>query len=228
MGWRIFALSILLLVILNVLFGCSPPPEGSPEWYFDNADELASKGQYEEAIEEYTRVIEANATTTTRVKAYINRAAAYMNLELYDEAIADYTEVTIVDPERALAYTGRAAGHIAKGEYELAIDDSTMAIEMAAAGNARDSDIDSIVAEAYVQRAYAYYKTGEPNLAIIDCNAAINYDPTQAYAYFNRGLAYKELGMKTEAISDFEKTITLTDNQLLRDTATREIDELSE
>ncbi len=228
MGWRIVALPILLLVILSASFGCSLPPEGSPDWYFNHADELAGKGQYEEAIEEYTKVIEANATTTTRVRAYINRAAAYINLERYDEAIADCTEAITLDPERGRAYLYRATAYNTRGDYELAIADCTEVIEMAAAGDARDSDIDSIVVEAYIQRAYAYYKTGELNPALTDCTSAIYIDPEQAYAYFNRGLAYKGLGMKTEAISDFEKSITLSDNLWFQEKATREIEELSE
>lgn len=227
MGWRIGALSILLLVILSACFGCSLPPEGSPDWYFNRADELAGKGQYEEAIEEYTKVIEANATTTTRVKAYINRAGAYINLERYDEAIADCTEAITLEPQRVRAYLYRATAYNTMGDYELAIADCTKVIEMAAAGDARDSDIDSIVVEAYIQRAYAYSKTGEPDLALTDCNSAIDIDPEQAYAYYNRGLAYKGLDMKTEAINDFEESITLTDNLRLQERATREIEELS-
>ncbi|UCB43416.1 MAG: tetratricopeptide repeat protein [Dehalococcoidales bacterium] len=182
MGWRIAALSVILLVILNAFIGCSLPPEGSPEWYFNQADELASQGRYEEAIEEYSKVIEANATTTTKVKAYTNRAAAYLALECYDEAIADYTEAIALDSERTSAYTGRAAAYYAKGEYEI---------------------------------------------TIIDCIRAISIDPHNTYAYFNRGLAYKELGMNIEAISDFEESIALTDNQQLRERATHEIEELS-
>ncbi|HEY32983.1 MAG TPA: tetratricopeptide repeat protein [Dehalococcoidia bacterium] len=182
MGWHV-VLPVLLLVVLSALFGCSLPPEGSPEWYFNNADELASKGQYEEAIEEYTRVIEANATTTTKAKAYINRAAAYIALEYYDEAIADCTEAVALDPERASAYTSRATAYYAKGEYEV---------------------------------------------TIIDCIRAISIDPYNAYAYFNRGLAYKGLDMKTEAISDFEESIALTDNLQLHERATHEIETLTE
>jgi tetratricopeptide (TPR) repeat protein len=228
MGWRIVVLFMLLLVILSACFGCSLPPEGSPDWYLDYADELASKGQYEEAIEEYTIVIKANATTTTRVRAYINRAAAYINLERHDEAICDCTEAITLDPERVRAYLYRATAYNTMGDYELAIADCARVIEMAATGDARDSDIDSIVVEAYIQRAYAYYKIGELNSALTDCDSAIDIDPEQPYAYFNRGLVYKGLGMKAEAISDFEKSITLSDNLWLQEKAMREIEELSE
>ena len=228
MGWRIAALSVLLLVILNALSGCSPPPEGSPEWYFNRADDLANSSQYEEAIEEYTTVIDANATISTKVKAYISRAAAYIALERYDEAIADCTEAINLDPRLILAYVSRVAAYNAIGEYELAIADSTEAIKIADAGEAKDSDIDRIIVEAYVQRAYAFCKTDKHYLAVSDCNTAIDIDPEQAYAYFNRGLAYKGLGMKTEAISDFEESINLTDNFMLRERATHEIEELSQ
>lgn len=40
-------------------------------------------------------------------------------------------------------------------------------------------------------------------------------DPNFAWAYYNRGLAYAGLGEKAEAIADFEKVNTLTDDPLL-------------
>jgi len=43
-------------------------------------------------------------------------------------------------------------------------------------------------------------------------NKAIELDPNLVEAYYNRGFAYEEQGEKSEAIADFEKLITLTDN----------------
>jgi len=168
MGWRIAALSVLLLVILSAFSGCSPPPEGSPEWYLNRANELAGLGKYEEAIAEYTTVIEANATTSTKVNAYIQRAYAYMKLERYDEAIVDYTEAIFLDHERASAYADRAAAYNAKGDYEVAIIDCNSAL-----------DIDPEQAYAYFNRGLAYKGLGMKTEAISDFEKSITLTDDQ-------------------------------------------------
>ncbi|MEE9399447.1 MAG: tetratricopeptide repeat protein [Dehalococcoidales bacterium] len=66
------------------------------------------------------------------------------------------------------------------------------------------------------------------DLAIADANKAIGLDPNVAITYFNRGRAYKEQGKKAEAIADFEKFITLTNNPRWIEMARKEIEELSQ
>ena len=60
-----------------------------------------------------------------------------------------------------------------------------------------------------------------------DFNEAIRLEPGYEDAYYNRGLAYKEQGKKADAIADFEKFITLTDNPQWIEMARQEIEELS-
>ena len=96
---------VMSLICSGVLTSCSSPPEGSAEWYFDRAYELASKGRFEEAASEYTKVIDA---APAMAGAYINRAAAYASLEKYDQCIADSTKAISLDPELAFAYINRA------------------------------------------------------------------------------------------------------------------------
>ncbi len=52
---------VMSLVFTSILTGCSSPPEGSAEWHFDRAYELAAKGRFEEAVSEYTNVSETTA-----------------------------------------------------------------------------------------------------------------------------------------------------------------------
>ena len=215
MGRQAVALLVLALVILGTHLGCSSPPEGSPEWHFNHAYDLANQGLYEEAEAEYTKVLEGNPTNTTKTQAYINRAAAYNSLQRWEEAISDSTEAINLDPESTLAYLNRAMAYNATEEYDLAIADFSKIIEL-----------DDTIAEAYVHRAYAYINKEEFHKAITDCNKAIYIDPEQTYAYFNRGLAHKGLGSIEEAISDFEDFVILTDSAAWIEMATQEIESL--
>ncbi|MBA7633687.1 hypothetical protein ES703_41258 [subsurface metagenome] len=64
-------------------------------------------------------------------------------------------------------------------------------------------------------------------MAIADCNKAIRLDPNDAVACLNRGVAYKLQGNEAEAIADFEKAVTLSDNPQLIKQAKQQIKELS-
>ena len=71
-------------------------------------------------------------------------------------------------------------------------------------------------------------KEGHYDQAIQECNKAIVLHPNRAETYYNRGLAYKEQGKKADAITDFEKCITLTakDPNVIQ-MARQQIEELS-
>jgi len=213
MGRRTVVLFISVLVILSLHAGCSLPPEGSPDWYFNRGYDLAEQRLYEEAVEEYTNVLEGNPTHTTKVQTYINRAAAYASLQHWEEAISDSTEAINLDPECTLAYLNRGVAYNAIEEYDFAIADFSKAIEL-----------DHTIAEAYVHRAYAYYNKDVFHKAVTDCNMALDIDPEQTYAYFNRGLAHKGLGLIEEAIGDFEDFVAMTDSPTWIERATREIE----
>jgi tetratricopeptide (TPR) repeat protein len=215
MGRRTVVLFVLAFVVLGMHLGCSPPPEGSPDWYFNRAYDYADQGQYEKAVEEYTKVLENNPTNTVKIQTYVNRAAAYACLNRWEESISDATEAINLDPDNILAYMNRAMAYNAMEEYSLAIADFNQIIEL-----------DNTVAEAYVHRAYVYINIEEFNKAIDDCNTALDIDPEQTHAYFNRGLAYKGLGLIEEAIADFERFIILTDNTTWIEMATEEIESL--
>ena len=69
---------------------------------------------------------------------------------------------------------------------------------------------------------------GQSQRAIEEYDKAIRLNPEHAGAYFNRGIAYRELGRKTEAVADFEKLITLTDDAQQVEMARQQIEELKE
>jgi lipoprotein NlpI len=61
---------------------------------------------------------------------------------------------------------------------------------------------------AYENRCSAYADNGQADLAIADCNRAIEFDPT-ARGYISRGNAFYARGDADQAIADFNRAISL-------------------
>ena len=66
-----------------------------------------------------------------------------------------------------------------KGQFDQAIDDFTMALEIGSKG-----------AGAYYYRGISYVNKGQFDWAIADFNKALEIDPKSAGFYYNRGIAY--------------------------------------
>jgi tetratricopeptide (TPR) repeat protein len=92
----------------------------------------------------------------------------------------------------------RAMAHTQQGEYNLAIAESTRAVEL-----------DPMLALAFIDRGYALTKQGELDLAIADLTNAIELDPTLKSAFHNRGMAYHQQGQLDLAIADLTRAIEL-------------------
>jgi lipoprotein NlpI len=61
---------------------------------------------------------------------------------------------------------------------------------------------------AYENRCSAYADNGQPDLAIADCNRAIEFDPT-GRGYISRGNAFYARGDADQAIADYNRAISL-------------------
>jgi len=98
---------------------------------------------------------------------------------------------------KASALLSRAGAYGQKGEYGLAVDDSSQAIREAPS------------AMAYYTRALAYHDLGEDEQAIRDCNEALAIDPKSENALFVRGAARQHLADYSGAISDYSDALRL-------------------
>ena len=77
------------------------------------------------------------------------------------------------------------------------------------------------------KRADIYLNKKQYDRAIADCSKAIRLDPNDAVVYVNQGVAYKLQGNEAEAIANFEKAVTLSDNPQVIEMAKQQIEELS-
>ncbi len=101
--------------------------------YFQRGKHYFSIGDYDKAIEDFTRAIELEHNF---VFAYTERGLAWEMKGFHEKALADYDKALEINPEYEKAYKDRAMTWQAMGEYAKALDDYTRAIEL----NPEDSE----------------------------------------------------------------------------------------
>ena len=93
------------------------------------------------------------------------------------------------------AYYQRGVDHYSAGEYQKAIDELSVLIE-----------IESVNDDAYNWRGLAHYRLMEYQESIADFDESIRLEP-RAGRFQNRGASYSRLGQHQRAIEDFDQAI---------------------
>lgn len=199
--------------------------------YVQRAEIFKELGRMSEATAAYSKAIELNEHSQTRMK----RSYMYYWQGQYDEAMIDLQKAVELDEEllNRSSYHN-AMGHILEGmdQVQLANDAYTKAIEL-------DPDIPVY----YENRAKCFIETGELDRAVEDCLTGLNkdssngdlisligniyylkddYEGALAYAkqyctlfpehvggFFNLGVVHYKIGHKADALRAFDKTLEL-------------------
>jgi tetratricopeptide (TPR) repeat protein len=158
---------------------------------------------YSSAIESFDRALGINPHTA---EVYLSRATAYLALNRYDNAIADYEKAQKLNPalssrlanDLASAYQARGTLYSAQGDYNAALLDFDRAIELA------DNP-----ALAYTGRGTVYYKQRNYDAALRDLDRAIELDPRAVEAYISRGDVYYRQHNYDTALADYNRAIQI-------------------
>ena len=159
---------------------------------FDLAFSYQGEGEYQKAIRHYTKAIELNPGEP---EAYINRAAAYASTSEFDLSLRDLEASLALNP-KAEAYHNLGDIHFKQDNYEQAVQDYSMALEL-----------DHANTGAYLYRAHALRYLDHFNDAIRDYEAVLAQDPTNAAAYLGMGIVRKLMGDNDNAIRFFDKAL---------------------
>jgi len=163
--------------------------------YFEKAYDYAENGEYQLAIDNYTRAIRIDPDFT---KAYIYRGFAYRSSGKCEDASFDFTRAIKIAPDDPYVhewydYRGNAYGCL--GNYEDAIADFTKAVR-----------INPDFSGAYSNRGNTYSSLGNYEDAIADYTRAIRIDP-YAHYYKNRGITKEDAGLPY--CSDYKRACDL-------------------
>ena len=116
----------------------------------------------------------------------------------YEDAIKDYDQAIILNPQYADAYNNRGIVKDDLGDFAAAIADYDEAIKL-----------NPKYANAYYNRGIAKDNLGEYAAAAADFSETIRLNPKDADTYYNRGNAKTRLGEYTAAIADYDEVIRL-------------------
>jgi len=147
------SLRIISLIVFLFLFSCS-----SEYYYLRRGIFNFNKGQYDEAISDFTRTLEINPKLGN---VYYNRGTAYWAKGEYDNAISDFNKALGINPRDPDAYMSRGGVYIKKGQPDQAIADFNKVLE-----------INPNFGMAYYDRGRVYYLKGEYNKSWSDIKRA--------------------------------------------------------
>ena len=123
--------------------------------------------------------------------AYFSRAIAYEGMRQYDRAIADYDQVTRLQPENAAAWNSRCWARAIAGQLQTALSDCNEALRLKPDYvNALDS------------RGFVYLKSNQLDNAITDYDEALRLEPRKVASLYGRGIAKRRKGDFTGGNAD--------------------------
>ncbi|MHB9098983.1 MAG: tetratricopeptide repeat protein, partial [Syntrophales bacterium] len=163
-----------------------------------------NRGQYDKAIEDCSKLWEDYDREVMRlVDNTSNSKKTIAKVGTDNEALHNLATLSFM----AVDLRGRA--HAKKGQYEEAIRDYNIYIEMITTaplslGIPRDR-----VADAYHNRGFAYSNKRQYGQAIDDYNKAIAIKPRDAVILMNRGVAYIGKGQYDLAVKDYDSAVKI-------------------
>jgi tetratricopeptide (TPR) repeat protein len=202
-------ISIVLVVLIGLLVWYMVSTQS--KWkYGDMGLEGYEMGNYQDAIDNYTKAIESNPDDAF---LYNNRGLAYFRVKEYKKSISDYTKAIELKPDYAVAYCNRGLAYFKIRSFDEAISDYTKAIEL-----------DPKYADAYYNRGLAHNRSvhyySKPftddaiarfNKAVKDFHKALEFDPDYILAHAGLGNAYYRYGEWDKATKYYNKALASED-----------------
>lgn len=132
------------------------------------------------------------------IGAYRLRALAYRDAGHYRDAITDYDEVLLRQPDNAAILFERAGAYTSLKDYDQAIRDYD-----------RSLLLDPANPKAWFLRGVSYYQLGQHPRAVDDYAEALRLDPEFSPVYNERAWTLYLLGRYPEALEDTDRALSL-------------------
>lgn len=180
----------LVITILLNFFGCS----FFNQQYYQSAYKEYSDGNYQTALYYLDEIVKENDYV---YDVYVLRSKVNLKLGNTEQAIKDIEKAILIhDGYEANFIYGKIL--FDNSDYKNSLYHFTKSIEQ-----------NNRFTEAYLNRAYTYYKINEFEKAIADYQKAYELDPNNSVPFVNIGFIYGLIGRNDLAIEYYSKAITL-------------------
>jgi tetratricopeptide (TPR) repeat protein len=158
--------------------------------------------RYSAAIADCTKALSSNPENH---ESLLNLGLASQRLGRYEDAILSYRQVLQLDPHDYRAYYNLGLTEAALGQPTESIISYTRALEVY---QGQPGSQPSAEAAIYRDRGVSRMLLADYTAAVADLDAAIQADPDDLWAYFNRGCAYHRSQNFVPALQDFSWVIS--------------------
>jgi tetratricopeptide (TPR) repeat protein len=157
--------------------------------------------KHEEAIADYTKLINFRDTKFFANKYYFNRAHSLRELGRYEEALADYKKALEFEKgSKTYIYFDIGATYSKMNDHKTAIGFYDKVIEQ-----------DPLYRDAYYNRWFAYWTFDDFVYAAADFAKAAELDPKHTNSYLNLSGVYHQSGDNKKASINAKKACELGD-----------------
>ena len=160
-----------------------------------------SAGKFEEAVKNYTQLMEIVDDSTLQKTCYINRGLSYDRLKKYDLAITDFTEAIKLDSTDMASFIDRGLSKMHAGSFEKAKEDYQYVVTQ--------NNNHAMMESALYWLSKIYYSEGNYQEVVKTCDQYFVINPNEYELYFIRGTANDMLQAFEASIKDYTKVIEL-------------------
>ena len=151
---------------------------------FESAMLEFANARYDKSIQLFTRAIEKNAN---HLLAFVSRGAAYLKLDILDQAQDDFNSAIAIDPDYARAYHMRGLVSEKQGADETALADFDRAI-----------DLDPEYGAAYYSRATLHAKLANTDKAQDDIEMVAHLQTRNVESFMSENNVWHTQHMRVE------------------------------
>ncbi|MFC2169983.1 tetratricopeptide repeat protein [Acidobacteriota bacterium] len=159
------------------------------------ADELFEQGKYDEALQEYQKMLAENPDL---YKMYDKIGQCYYKLENFDKAVESFKLMLDKEPESQDALLNLSAVYFEKGNLEEGMNYFNQLNEQSRSNAGLLYNVGSLL-----------FKNGQADLAIEYLKKSIEINPNFVDAYYQLALSSLNKGDTEEAKKNFEKVIEM-------------------
>lgn len=180
-------------IVLALVVACSLATAGDPR--FDEAYDLYKKGRFQEALQLYQQVTQANPNFAG---GWYEMGLCQKELRQFKDAVTSFRRATNLQPSLAPAWAELGAAAVGAGNFDEAVPALRQAVKL-----------DPKNAEAFGNLGYALWQKADLDNAEKMLKKAISLDATYVPAYIDLGNLYLKLAKTQQGLDHLRKGFEL-------------------